>query len=131
MSNTPENPAPRILIVDDDWMNRELLSTILTADNFLVLEAARGEKALSMAQTHIPDLILLDVRMPDMNGYAVCRQLKSNAATAPIPVIMITGLEEDSERQRALDAGAVNIVNRFLSMSELTAMIRAYLAPRN
>lgn len=123
----PTAVARRILVIDDDWINRELLESILNAAGFDVLLAANGTQGLAVAADQQPDLVMLDVRMPDLDGYTVCRRLKAEPATRAIPVVMITGLEDDMERDNALDAGAVDIVNRFLPMNALVERLNTHL----
>ena len=99
--------AKSILIVDDDALNRELLQTVLKRAGYTVLQANSGKSAISLVETEIPDLILLDVRMVGMSGYEVCKYLKGNPQTKAIPVIMLTAYDEKSgERERADEAGA-------------------------
>lgn len=122
----PTRP-PRILVVDDDWLNRELLEGILDGVGYEVLLANSGDKALQLARSRAPDLILLDVRMPGMDGYTVCRQLKAAPATARIPVIIITGLEGEDDVEAARAAGADAVVNRMAPAAELLDRIRHLL----
>ncbi|MBK8034088.1 MAG: response regulator [Anaerolineae bacterium] len=99
--------AKSILIVDDDALNRELLQTVLKRAGYTVLQANSGKSAISLVETEIPNLILLDVRMVGMSGYEVCKHLKSNPQTKAIPVIMLTAYDEKSgEREHAEEAGA-------------------------
>ncbi|MCL4255580.1 MAG: response regulator, partial [Anaerolineae bacterium] len=87
------NTQPTILVVDDEWLNRELIEGILSVFNYDVLLANGGDSALKLLAHETPDLIVMDVRMPDMDGYTLCHHVKSNSQTAHIPVIMITALE--------------------------------------
>src|SRR4029077_16514755 len=95
------NPSPdiadhpaRILIVDDERLNRQLLEVMLAPEGFLLLTAASGEEALAMVAEQPPDLILLDLLMPGMDGYQVTARIKGNIATKNIPVIVITALDD-------------------------------------
>jgi two-component system, cell cycle response regulator len=98
--------SARILVVDDVPANVKLLEARLSAEYFDVLTASSGSEALQICQRAECDIILLDVMMPDMDGFEVCRRLKSNPATHFIPVVMITALDSPSDRVRGLEAGA-------------------------
>jgi CheY-like chemotaxis protein len=93
-----------ILIVDDDDLNREVMEAYLSLDGHYVLITGSGHKALAMTESKLPDLIILDVRLPDLNGIEVCKSLKLNPQTKHIPVMMITGLSDRDTRQQAEDA---------------------------
>lgn len=103
------NPAFTVLIVDDEKHNRSLLTELLGEDYRLIL-AKNGEQALERAREHRPDLILLDVLMPGMDGYAVLRQLKHDDATRDIPVIFITALDSTIDEEKGLELGAVDYI---------------------
>lgn len=97
----------KILVMDDNTDIRMLLTTTLqTNPDYDVLEADNGLTGLEIAGSQIPDLILLDVRMPRLDGLQVCQLLKSSPATSKIKIIMLTGLEDDEDRQRGKEAGA-------------------------
>ncbi len=97
----------KILVMDDNTDIRMLLTTTLqTNPDYDVLEADNGLTGLEIAGSQIPDLILLDVRMPRLDGFQVCQLLKSSPATSKIKIIMLTGLEDDEDRQRGKEAGA-------------------------
>jgi len=98
--------AARILIVDDERHNRELLEIMLAPEAYLLLAAASGEEGLASVAEQPPDLILLDIKMPAMDGYEVVRRIKADLATKNIPVIMVTGLDDRSARMVGLSAGA-------------------------
>src|ERR1700692_4069530 len=107
------NPSPdvadhpaRILIVDDERHNRQLLEVMLAPDGFHLLTAASGEEALAMVAQQPPDLILLDIMMPGMDGYQVAAKIKGDLATRNIPVILVTALDDRNARMRGLSAGA-------------------------
>jgi len=95
-----------ILVVDDDAMNREVMEALLETEGYQVLTARNGKIALQIASDKHPNLILLDVRMPDISGYDVCKKLKSDATTADITIIIISGLDGPEERRRSKEAGA-------------------------
>ncbi len=95
-----------VLIVDDDQMNRELLETVLKRAGYAVAHANSGRQALQVVIAQPPDLILLDVRLGEMNGYDVCARIKSEPTTRSIPIIMLTAADDERDRQSALQAGA-------------------------
>src|SRR5947209_10315068 len=94
-----------ILIVDDEPQNRKLLETLLQPEGYQTVSVANGEDALASVQRREPDLILLDIMMPGMDGYEVARHLKNNEATAHIPVIMVTANTETDARLAGLNSG--------------------------
>ena len=102
----------RVLIVDDNSANRRLLEARLTAEYFTVQTASNGADALAMCSVDLPDVILLDVMMPGMDGFEVCRQLKSNARTQHVPVVMVTALDQSSDLLEGLEAGADDFLTK-------------------
>lgn len=119
--------SARILVVDDIAANLRLLEARLNAEYYDVALASSGPEALARAADWMPDVILLDVMMPGMDGYEVCRRLKSNPATAPIPVVMITALVDPAERVRGLEAGADDFLSKPVDHPTLFARLRALL----
>ena len=117
----------RILVVDDVPANLRLLEAKLRAEYFEVALAASGPEALALSSAWAPDVVLLDVMMPGMDGYEVCRRLKSQPATAHIPVVMVTALVEQSERVRGLEAGADDFLSKPVDTALLLARLRALL----
>jgi CheY-like chemotaxis protein len=95
-----------ILVVDDDERIRGMLRALLERGSHRVLEAADGEAALGLIAQAAPDLILLDVHMPRLDGLAVCRRVKSDAATWSVPVVMVTAAVQEEDRRRCMNAGA-------------------------
>lgn len=100
---------PRILVIDDIPANIKSLNGILAAD-YSILFATHWEKALEIAGRTLPDLILLDIMMPDMDGYEICRRLKADPATQEIPVIFITALDSDADEEKGLAIGAADYI---------------------
>ena len=96
----------RVLIVDDQWTLRILVSATLDADRYHILEASRGAEALAIARAARPDIIMLDVRMPDLDGIEVCRRIRADETLREVPIIMLTAVAEESERRAGLAAGA-------------------------
>ena len=116
---------PKILIVDDESRNIKLLSAQLRVAGYQVISANNGIDALLQAEQHHPDLILLDVMMPGMDGFEVTRRLKGNSITEHIPVVLITALEGSDNRIRGLDAGADEFLSKPVNRAELLARVRA------
>lgn len=118
-----------ILVVDDAPENIEMLSAILKGD-YTVKVAASGEKALEIAcnPETLPDLILLDVMMPDMDGYAVCRQLKVSDLTRKIPVIFISALSESTDERRGFEVGGVDYITKPVNAPIVRARVKTHLA---
>jgi PAS domain S-box-containing protein len=122
-----EAAPPRVLIVDDDRRDRDLLKVMLGPEGFVLLTATSGEDALSVTAREQPDIILLDVMMPGMDGYQVVAKLKRNPATMNIPVIMITALDDRNARMLGLDAGAEDFLSKPLDRAELKVRVRNLL----
>ena len=120
--------SARILVVDDNLANRRLLQAKLEARYFQVLLAESGQKALDVADAELPDIILLDVMMPGMDGYEVCERLKASPRTAFIPVVMVTALSQQEHRLKGLQAGADDFVTKpfddFSLMTRINALLR-------
>ena len=125
-SDAAAYPA-RILIVDDERHNRQLMELILTAEGFQVLTAVTGEDALTMLAEQMPDLILLDIMMPGMDGYAVVRKVKGDSSTKHIPVIMVTALSDRDARLSGLSAGAEDFLTKPVDRAELCVRVRNLL----
>ena len=117
--------SARILVVDDVPANVRLLEARLSAEYFDVATATSGAEALAMCERAESDLVLLDVMMPDMDGFEVCRRLKRNPATQHIPVVMVTALDQVSDRVAGLDAGADDFLTKPVSDLVLIARVRS------
>jgi putative two-component system response regulator len=126
MNPTPDL-RPRLLLVDDEPTNLQVLRHILQAD-YRLLFATDGERALQVAREQRPDLILLDVMMPHLDGYAVCRVLKADAATAAIPVIFITALTDSQDETAGFDVGGVDYLTKPVSPPVVRARVRTHLS---
>src|ERR1700748_973466 len=96
----------RVLVVDDNFVNVRLLEELLTSAVYEVTTAMNGEAALEKLAQSPPDIVLLDVMMPGMDGYEVCRRIRQNEKTAKLPIIIVTALDKGSDRETALAAGA-------------------------
>lgn len=123
--------AARVLIVDDERYNRELLEVILAAEGYATESATTGEQALAMVAQAPPDLILLDVMMPGMDGYQVASRIKADAATKHIPIIIFTALDDRNSRMHGLNAGAEDFVTKPVDRAELCARVRRLLVREN
>lgn len=117
----------RILVVDDDERNRRLLIAMLEAEGYTVQEAVDGERALELVRQSPPDIILLDIMLPGIDGYEVARLLKANAATQAIPIIMVTALDDRASRLRGLEAGAEEFVTKPVDRNELRVRVHNLL----
>ena len=120
-----------ILIVDDTPDNLRLLSAILTAEGYKVRKALNGKTALRTIQTTPPDLILLDINMPEMNGYEVCQKLKESPNTQPIPVIFISALNAVSDKVKAFAFGGVDYITKPFQGEEVLARVANHLSLRS
>ena len=120
------NPA-KILVVDDTPRNVKFLVDLLGVKGYSVVTATSGGDALQQVAAENPDLVLLDVVMPDMSGYEVCRQIRANADTAVLPVVMVTALDPTEERIKGLDAGADDFLTKPINQAELLARVRSLL----
>lgn len=125
MSTNPELVAPDILVVDDMAENIELLKLLLAPKGYRIRAAYNGQEALDVVAADPPDVILLDLAMPVMDGFTVCERLKGNPETRHIPIIIITGLAEHEANLRALEAGADDFVLRPFNYVLLDARIRS------
>lgn len=119
----------KILVIDDSKVTQMLVRDILVG-NYELTFREDGRSGIVAVKKVMPDLVLLDIRLPDMDGFDVCRELKSDQATRDIPVIFITTMDAESERVRGFDAGAEDYVVKPFSLHELLARVRVHLASR-
>lgn len=115
-----------VLIVDDTETNIDILLDIL-GEEYDVTVAMDGESALEAVDEEPSDLILLDIMMPDIDGFEVCKRLKNNPETANIPIVFLSALTEEAEKQKGLDLGAVDFVTKPFEASEIQAKVKKYL----
>lgn len=118
-----DNSQIKVLVVDDQPSNLRFLSKLLTAQGYQVYQAICGQLALNVAIDHCPDLILLDIRMPEMNGYEVCRRLKATAETEQIPVIFLSVLDEMNDKLQAFRVGGADYITKPFQVEEVLARI--------
>ena len=127
MSDEPRT----VLVADDDEDILQLVSFRLERAGYTVVTAADGPEALAAARQHQPDLAVLDVMMPGLNGYEVTRQLRADPATAAIPVILLTARVQEADVSRGFEAGADDYLRKPFSPQELRSRVQAILARRS
>jgi adenylate cyclase len=123
---TMHNP-PRILIADDNEINRDILATQLTTQDYELLHAADGEEALAAARDQLPDLVLLDVMMPKLNGVEVCRRLKSDSALPFMPIILVTAKSDTKDVVLGFEAGADEYLIKPIDQMAVVARVKSVL----
>ncbi len=123
-SSKLETLTGHVLVVDDEEQNRELLRDLVEEQGHQVTEAENGEQALERVKKATPDVILLDVMMPGMDGFEVCRRLKANPETAPIPILLVTSLTERSERLTGIEAGANDFISKPIDTQDVLLRVR-------
>jgi CheY-like chemotaxis protein len=124
-------PPSKVLIVDDNLQNLELLEAYLEdIENVTTLRAIDGEECLAKVREENPDLILLDIMMPRMSGYEVCRKLRTDEATRNVPIIMITALQESADIELGMDVGANDFLTKPVNRVDLIGRVRSFLMIR-
>lgn len=127
MANPKPTPKGDILIVDDNPVNLDLLSGMLLDRGFRVRVATNGRRAISAAKSAVPDLVMLDINMPEMDGYEVCRQMKDDASTRHVPVIFISALDNALDKVKAFSTGGADYVTKPFQFEEVLARIEIQL----
>ena len=122
-----ENKTPIVLVVDDNQQNLELLQACLEDVNCETLPAHDGLEALDIIGKSAPDLILLDVMMPKMSGFEVCKRIKNDPKTSDIPVIMVTALNEFGDIERGIDSGTDDFLSKPVNKLELITRVKTML----
>ena len=120
----------RVLAVDDNPQNVKLLVQLMKGSGYEVATASSGAEALESIAASLPDIVLLDVVMPNMSGYEVCRAIRANASTALLPVVMVTALDPAEERIKGIDAGADDFLSKPINQQELLARVKSLLRIR-
>ncbi|RKY07907.1 MAG: two-component system response regulator [Planctomycetota bacterium] len=127
VEDNSEKGEPSVLVVDDNQQNLELLVAYLEDVDCKALAASDGGEALEIVKTSSPDLILLDVMMPKMSGFEVCRRIKNDPKTADIPVIMVTALNEMGDIERAINSGTDDFLSKPINKWELVTRVKTML----
>jgi DNA-binding response OmpR family regulator len=128
--SSTEGDRPVVLVADDDDDIRDLVAFRLDRAGYEVLRAGDGQQALDLAREHVPALAVLDVMMPKLTGYDVTRELRADAATSRIPVILLTARVQEADVARGFEAGADDYVKKPFSPQELKARVQAVLGRR-
>ncbi len=127
MNQLDPQQESKVLVVDDNEQNLELILAYLEDLDCQTLPAGGGHEALELVRTESPDLILLDVMMPKISGFEVCRRLKNDPATSHIPIIMVTALNEMGDIERAIDAGTDDFLSKPVNKLELLTRVKTML----
>jgi len=130
MSTAPTSPPARVLIADDNPQGAELLEAYLAETNYDVRMAADGEETLRQVRAWKPDLILLDIMMPKISGFEVCKRIRADAATRGIAVLMITALDQPSDIDRAVEAGTDDFLTKPINKADLLVRVSSALKSR-
>lgn len=123
-------PRPNILVVDDTPANLRLLNDLLTKQGYIVRPAPDGRLAISSAKASVPDLVLLDIRMPEMSGYEVCQHLKADELTCEVPIIFISALHDVVDKVKAFELGGVDYITKPFHPEEVLARVKTHLTIR-
>ncbi len=126
--DTKESQQALILLVDDVPRNLQVLGNMLREEGYKIAMATGGAQAMEMVKTRLPDLVLLDVMMPDIDGFQVCEQLKASGGTADIPIIFLTARTETDDIVKGFETGAVDYVTKPFNRAELLARVNTHLA---
>jgi DNA-binding response OmpR family regulator len=129
-TNKNTHSAPRILIADDDPLGAELLEAYLSESDCELRTTGDGEQTLQVVASWQPDLILLDVMMPRISGFEVCKRLRGDPATHDIAIIMITALDQPSDMDRAVEAGTDDFISKPINKTDLLLRVNALLRSR-
>ena len=128
--STPANAPPRVLIADDNAQGVELLEAYLSGSDYEIHTCADGDETLREIKDWRPDLILLDIMMPKISGFEVCKRLRADPGTRDVAVLMITALDQPSDVERAVEAGTDDFLTKPINQTDLLRRVRALLASR-
>ncbi|MEE9185482.1 MAG: response regulator [Candidatus Binatia bacterium] len=117
----------RILLVEDNPMNRRVVQFILKSQGYIVLEAKNGLEALELVKVHLPDLILMDLQLPGMDGFTTTRIIKEDATTKDIPVVALTAYAMRGDAERAVEAGCDGYITKPIDADEFPKLVASYL----
>lgn len=127
VNDSPRTHPPRVLVVEDNSDMREFLARVLSRQGYEFLEAADGEVGLHVARTQRPDLILMDISLPALDGFEATRQIKQDPAMAHIPIIAVTAHARPADEQRALEAGCDGYLSKPYSLREFLGVVAQIL----
>jgi two-component system, cell cycle response regulator DivK len=126
---TPRSAPKRILIVEDNELNMKLLNDVLEAYGYEIVKTGSGAAVLDLARQHRPDLVLMDIQLPDVSGLDAVRQLKEDPQTQAIPVIAVTAFAMAGDERRALDSGCDAYVAKPIMLREFLATVEKFIGP--
>jgi two-component system, cell cycle response regulator DivK len=121
----------RVLVVEDNDKNMKLFRDVLVATGYRTLEATTGREAIDLASEHMPDLVLMDIQLPDLDGMQALQRLRADARTAPIPVVALTAQAMQGDRERFLSAGFDGYVSKPVNVRDLIETVRRHCEGRN
>ena len=130
MEEVAKGLSKRVLVVDDNQDSRELVVKVLKNRGYEMIEAADGEEAVEKAVAEMPDLILLDISIPKLNGYEVARILKGKEGFKDIPIVALTAHAMKGDRMKALEAGCEGYISKPINIRELAAQVKSFLKGR-
>ena len=119
-------PVPQILVVEDNEKNMKLFRDVLLATGYRTLEATTGGQAVELATTHVPDLVLMDIQLPDVGGVEALGRLRADARTASVPVVALTAQAMEGDRERFLAAGFDGYLSKPVNVTDLIATVKRY-----
>jgi two-component system cell cycle response regulator DivK len=119
--------SPRILVVEDQEDNRQILRDLFTSASYEMIEALSGDEGVAMAETHRPDLILMDIQLPGIDGYEATRRIRANPELSHIPIIAVTSYALSGDAGKAREAGCTGYITKPFSPRQLLATVRSLL----
>jgi two-component system, cell cycle response regulator DivK len=122
----PSSPPKKVLIVEDNALNLKLLHDVLEYHGYLILTTGRGEEAVDLARQYRPDLILMDIQLPDITGIEAARRLKADEQTRTIPIIAVTAFAMSGDRAKILESGCDDYVSKPFNVAEFLELVARY-----